>query len=170
MYGFWLSLCCSQTFISHYVVPEQLSPIFDHRMYLAFIEYMYYKWQRICSTCRNHFPDRSSCMIYHWVCNYIKTLDATSGAGTAYPFEAPDFIPGMRWGSCYSIFSFMCMFCRSLCICVLFGITLSVLLRFTDFDYPIGIFKHFLQRKLIILHWVMMVHASKNKQYSKHIV
>jgi hypothetical protein len=40
-----------------------------HRMYLAFIEYLCLNWPRICSTCRNHFPDRSSCMIYHSVCN-----------------------------------------------------------------------------------------------------
>jgi hypothetical protein len=33
---------------------------------------------------------------------------------TAYPSGAPEFIPGFQWGSCYSIFSFMCMFCRSL--------------------------------------------------------
>jgi hypothetical protein len=32
----------------------------------------------------------------------------------AYPSGAPEFIPGFQWGSCYSIFSFMCMFCRSL--------------------------------------------------------
>jgi hypothetical protein len=24
----------------------------------------------------------------------------------------PEFTPGFYWGSCYSIFSFMCMFCR----------------------------------------------------------
>ena len=37
-----------------------------------------------------------------------------SGAGTSYPSEALEFIPGFYWGSFYSIFSFMCMFCRSL--------------------------------------------------------
>ena len=36
-----------------------------------------------------------------------------SGAGTAYPSGAPEFTPGFKWDSCYSIFSFMCMFCRS---------------------------------------------------------
>ena len=42
-------------------------------------------------------------------------------------------------------FSFMCMFCRSFLSFVLFLLTivLSVLLRFTDFDYPFGIFKLF---------------------------
>jgi hypothetical protein len=41
----------------------------------------------------------------------------------------------------YSIFSFMCMFCRSLFI--LLVIVLSVLFWFTDSDYPFDILKHF---------------------------
>jgi len=47
-------------------------------------------------------------------------------------------------GSCYSIFSFMCMFCRSLCVLFLLAIVFSVLLRYTDSDYSFGIFKLFL--------------------------
>ena len=38
----------------------------------------------------------------------------------------------------------MCMFCRSLF--VILAIVLSVLLRYTDSDYPFGIFKLFLQK------------------------
>jgi hypothetical protein len=38
----------------------------------------------------------------------VNTMGVTSGAGTAYPLRAPDFTPGFLWGSCYSIFSFMC--------------------------------------------------------------
>ena len=48
--------------------------------------------------------------------------------------------------SCYSIFSFMCLFCRSLFVLLYFfflAIVLSVLLRYTDSDYPFGIFKLF---------------------------
>jgi hypothetical protein len=58
-----------------------------------------------------------------------------------------EFIPGSYWGSCYSIFSFICMFCRSLFVLLYFfllAIVLSVLLRFTDSEYPFGIFKLFL--------------------------
>ena len=40
-------------------------------------------------------------------------------------------------GSCYSIFSFICMFCRSLFVLFLLAIVLSVLLRFTDSDRPL---------------------------------
>ena len=36
---------------------------------------------------------------------------ATSGAGTAYPFGAPEFTP---------VFSFMCMFCKSLFVLLSF--------------------------------------------------
>jgi hypothetical protein len=41
------------------------------------------------------------------------TLDdvVTSGAGTAYPSGAPEFIPSLLWGSCYLIFSCICMLC-----------------------------------------------------------
>ena len=56
-------------------------------------------------------------------------------------------IPAFQWGSCYSIFSFMCMFCRSL-FALLYFCTFSFdLLRFTDSDNPFGIFKLFFQRR-----------------------
>jgi hypothetical protein len=41
--------------------------------------------------------------------------------GTAYPSGAPEFTPGLFMGSCYSIFSFMCMLCRSSCCAFSFG-------------------------------------------------
>ena len=62
-----------------------------------------------------------------------------------YPSGAPAFAPGFQWGSCYSICSLMCMFCRSLFVLFLLVIVLSVLHRFTDSDYPFGIFKLFLK-------------------------
>ena len=48
-----------------------------------------------------------------------------------------------QWSLCYSIFSFMCMFCRPLFVFFLLAIVLSVL-WFTDSDYPLVIFKLFL--------------------------
>ena len=42
------------------------------------------------------------------------TMGTTIGAGTAYPSEAPGFTPGFKWGSYYSIYNVMCMFCRLL--------------------------------------------------------
>jgi hypothetical protein len=44
----------------------------------------------------------------------FNTTGATSEAGTANPSRAPEFTPDLLWGSCYLIFSFMCMFCWSL--------------------------------------------------------
>ena len=73
-----------------------------------------------------------------------------SEAGTAYPSGAPKFTPGFSWGSCYSIYSFLCIFvvfCSSLIVLLSFfllAIVLSVLYRFTDSDYLFGPFKLFL--------------------------
>ena len=50
---------------------------------------------------------------YYRVCNQINATGVTSGTGTVYPSGAPEVTPGFQWGSCYSIFSFICMFCRS---------------------------------------------------------
>ena len=36
------------------------------------------------------------------------------------PSGAPEFTPGFQWDSCYSIFSFICMFCRSLFVLLYF--------------------------------------------------
>ena len=47
-------------------------------------------------------------------------MGATSGAGTAYSSVALEVTPDFRWGSCYSIFSFMCMFCISLFVLLSF--------------------------------------------------
>ena len=84
--------------------------------WLAAMENLCLKWPRICSICRQHFPILSSFMTHHRICNQINTTSTTSGAGTTYLSRAPE------WGLCYSIFSFMCMLCRSLfvlfCHCV----------------------------------------------------
>ena len=70
--------------------------------------------------------------------------------------------PVFKWGSCYSIFSFMCMFCRSLFVLLLLAIVLSVLLRFTDSDYAFVIFKLFLHsiRKVPRTHLCLLLRAS----------
>jgi hypothetical protein len=51
-------------------------------------------------------------------------------------------LPVLR-GSYYSIFSFMCMFCRSYFSPFLLTIVSYVLLPYTDYDCPFGIFKLF---------------------------
>ena len=85
---------------------------------LHIVSYMLYA---ICSMCGKHVHVLSLFITYHRVCNYINSMGATSGAGTAYPCGAPEFIPGFWWDSLYSIFSFMCMFCRSLFVICTFS-------------------------------------------------
>ena len=79
---------------------------------------------------------------YYRVCNQINTTGATSGTGTAYPSGAPEFTSGFQWGSCYSIFSFICMLCRSLFVLLCFFFWLLCCLFF-DIRFLIGIFKLF---------------------------
>ena len=56
---------------------------------------------------------------------------------------------GFQWGSCYSIFSFMCMLCRSMIVLFPLAIMLSVL-RYADSGYPFDIFKLFYRRYFLV--------------------
>ena len=82
---------------------------------------------------------------YHRVCDKSNTTGATCGAGTAYPSGAPDFTPGFS-GACVTQSLVFCVMIlvRCLSFCSFVVIVLSVLLRFTDYDYFIGIIKHVL--------------------------
>ena len=75
------------------------------------------------TVCRNHnavhFP--SPFMTYHRVCNKSNTTGANSGTGTAYPSGAHEFTLDFWWGSCYTMFSFLCrLFQIIVCPFVLF--------------------------------------------------
>ena len=75
-------------------------------------------------------------------CNQQYSCDAT--IITLCYCDVPEFIPGFYWVSCYLIFSFTSMFCRSFFVLLYFfllAIVLSVILGFTDYDYSFGIFK-----------------------------
>ena len=76
-------------------------------------------------------------MTYHWFCKQVNTTGATSGAGTAYPSGALEFTPvfnGVRVTQ--SLVLYVCFVDRVL------GIVLSALIRFTESDYPFGIFNY----------------------------
>ena len=61
----------------------------SHWVFLCFDELLhFYTLLNLWDTCRKHLPVLSSFMTYHRVCNKINT----SGAGTAYPSGAPEFI------------------------------------------------------------------------------
>jgi hypothetical protein len=67
----------------------------------------------------------------------------TNGAGNVYPSGTPEFTPRFSGGSLYSIFSCICMFCRSLIIDLIF-VTQNVscvLKEFEDTEWVIRIRK-----------------------------
>jgi hypothetical protein len=80
---------------------------------------------------------------YHLICNKSNMTSATSETGTT---TLPEHLSSLLvlMGSCRSIFSFLC---SVLLIIFFLWFYLSVL-RFTDFDYPLGIFK------LFLIHWL----------------
>ena len=98
---------------------------------------------KLCLFFCKHFLILSSLMKYFRVCSQIITVNDSSFAVITYPYGAHEFILDSQWGSCYSIFSFMCRFCRLLFFLLSFSFMLSVHLRFRDSDYPFGIFKLF---------------------------
>jgi hypothetical protein len=54
------------------------------------------------------------------------------------------FTPGFKWGSCYSIFSFICIFWWSFLYFLLFLLAMELsLLLYADYNYPFGIFQLF---------------------------
>ena len=53
-----------------------------------------------------------SILVLSFLCNVLSTIVCPSGA--------PEFTPGFYWGLCYSIFSFICMFCGSLFVLLYF--------------------------------------------------
>ena len=72
----------------------------------------------------------------------MNTTSTTSGAEIAYPYGAPEFTPDFS-GVPVPQSLVLCVCFVDICLSfVLLAIVLSVL-RFTDSDYPLGIFKLF---------------------------
>ena len=110
--------------------------------WLSVTEHLCNNWRRICSTCCIHLPVLSSFRTCHRVCYQSNTTDATSGSGTATFPKHLNSLP-MFSGVRVTRFLVLCvMLCRSLFVLFLLAIVLSVL-RFTDSDYPFGIFTPF---------------------------
>ena len=82
------------------------------------------------------------------VLRYLELRCAASLNSQNYTYESP---PVCSWSSCYSIFNFMCIFCRSFFVIFLLANVLSVLLRFTDSGYPFDIFKLFLAYRIPVI-------------------
>ena len=75
---------------------------------------------RISSTYRKHFWSfPHSRLIAGFVTRLTRRIPLVEQE--LLPFRStPEFTPGFQWGSCYSIFSFICMFCRSLFVILYF--------------------------------------------------
>ena len=114
--------------------------------WLTALEYLCHGWPRMCSACHGHVQVLSLLVNYPQICWWIDFTDAAGGVGAACRSGAPGFAPGFWWGSCCSIFGFECVFCGSLFVLLSFFLLAIVLFvfRFTDADYPFGIFKLFL--------------------------
>ena len=115
-----------------------------------------------------HFPGFPSFIAYQRICNQIDTTDATNGAGTAYPFETPAFTLGFSvvrvTRSVIDVYVLLMFVCP--CVLVLLVIALSVLRRYTDYDYAVCIFQLFLP----IIHvqsFNVFFLNSKKKQFVK---
>jgi hypothetical protein len=80
------------------------------------MKYLCHKWPRICSTCRKHFSH--SGLITGFVTRLTRRVPLVE---QELP-TLPEHLSSLRFllGSWYSIFSFMCMFCRSLFVLLYF--------------------------------------------------
>ena len=74
----------------------------------------------------------------------INTAGATCGAGSAYPYGAPEITPRFWWGSCCLLFSFICCVRWTIdCLFVFFIFSYGVVNLFSiyKFDCPSGTFR-----------------------------
>ena len=88
------------------------------------------------------------------------------------PFRSTWVNPMFWSGSCCSISSFICIFCRPLFVLFLLAIVLSVFLRYTNSGYPFGIFKLFFAEYYLLIWYDIQIimflsHAHYLKLYIK---
>ena len=88
--------------------------------------------------------------LIHPTCQYMTThLPGLELFTLPDHLSSPPPIPRFQWGSCYSIFSFLCSVLQNI-VCrfvpLPLAIALSDRLRFTNSDYSFGIFKLFWYR------------------------
>ena len=89
--------------------------------WLTFTEYMCNRWPLLCSACRSYnLILLFSFITYHRIFVKRKTTNVTSGAGTAYPSGASEFIPGSWWMYCCSICAVFHQLYHCLHICLLY--------------------------------------------------
>ena len=107
--------------------------------WLTVMEYLCHEYVPLVVSTSRSFPH--SCLITVFVARLTRRVPLVEQELLSLS-GAPEFIPGFKWGSRYSIFSFMCMFCRSM-IVLLYLFFWPLCCRVTDYDYSFGIFKLF---------------------------
>ena len=72
--------------------------------------------------------------IYTLMCLMIRFFDKSTMSMNSFKLvqQTPEFTPGFQWGSCYWIFSIMCMFCRLLFVPLSFFFWLLCCMSFFD--------------------------------------
>ena len=113
--------------------------------WLTVTEYICHRWPWLWSNCRKNFMALSLYMTYHRICNWSNTSGVvTSGEETIYPSGAHKFTPSVWWGSCCSIFSFLCSVLYFIvCPFVLFVVIALSVFRCTVSDYHFCFSKRF---------------------------
>ena len=115
-----------------------------HHDWLTVVEYLCHKWSRICSICRKQFPVLSSIMT-GFVTRLTRQVSLMQEELLTLPehLSSPPGFSGVRVTR--SIVLCVCFVDRCLSFCTFFwAFVLSVLLWYTESDYPFGIFKLFL--------------------------
>jgi len=117
----------------------------NHDIHIDHTQHRFNNVVKYSSVCRKHFPVLSSLMTYHRVCTRLTRR---------VPIVEQELLSLPEHLNSPPVFRGVCV-TRSLVLCVCFvdrflsfvlfrlAIVLSVLLRFTDSDYPFGIFKLF---------------------------
>jgi hypothetical protein len=138
-----LAICCCQEEQELTTLPEHLSslPVFSGVHVTQSLV--------LCVFCRSLFilSQLNNLLVFILFCNNNKWLVFISINLETIQGDQQQKIVSLiikyTCNSIMSIFSFMCVFCRSLFILFRLDIVLSALLRFMDSDYPFGIFKLF---------------------------
>ena len=93
-YFYFFIIICRLT---KYMPIWTIRPLIDNKAYLM-TTVVYFFFQ-----CPPRFPCQRLFVYFN-----SNTRGVSCGTGTAYPSRAPEFTPGFLWGSCCSIFSFLC--------------------------------------------------------------
>jgi hypothetical protein len=97
------------------------------------------KWRKYClQICTNHYILN---VLLNKATYYSLNLFTACGTWSASPSRAPEFTPGFQCSSCFSIFNFLCNFCRLLFVLLSFFFWPLYCLCFFDLftatDYPL---------------------------------